>query len=76
MNRDENSKAQNPNPMKKYIYRKEIAVLAEVSPKSVASNEKGWGIAEFRADANTRLVRYHRAETLSRLREKNIIPKI
>jgi hypothetical protein len=56
-----------------FIGRKELAVLLELSVRTVKNNETAWGIAGLRADANQRLVRYRRAAALKALKERKLL---
>lgn len=59
---------------KKYISRREIAELAEVSKDTVKRLEKEWGIWAYRKRVPGMLVfRYRRGPTLTLLRAKGII---
>lgn len=57
----------------KYIYRKEISMLLEVSIDTVERNEKRWGLHKHRADLNVRMVRYHRAAVFKILRARKML---
>lgn len=60
----------NPTP---HITRKELATLLDVSTDIVRKNEDRWGIADYRANFNDRLVKYFRARTLAKLRLLKLI---
>lgn len=58
---------------RRYICRKELAELLELSVRAVKNNEARWGIAGLRADANGRLVRYRRAAVIAQLRRAGVL---
>lgn len=52
----------------RYIDRQELARLLELSVRSITNNETRWGLKILRANANSRIVRWHRAPALQQLR--------
>ncbi|MDB6022918.1 MAG: hypothetical protein JWQ04_2775 [Pedosphaera sp.] len=57
----------------RYIDRKELARLLELSVRSVKNNEVRWGIDQYRADANSRVKRFQRGPTLVQLRKIKVL---
>jgi hypothetical protein len=57
----------------KYIFRKELAEITELSARTIKNNETEWGIDIYRRDANRRMIRYLREPALKLLREKKVI---
>lgn len=58
---------------RKYLYRKDIANMTETNSDVVRKNEHAWGIDKYRADLNSRHIRYKSDETTRQLRARGII---
>lgn len=59
--------------MDKYWYRKDVATVVGCTVYQVRSNEKRWGITQFRRDLNCRCVRYLAEKTRIHLEINGII---
>lgn len=55
------------------ITRKEIAELAEVSPRTVTRNEQAWGLAAYRSTAKKSEIRYFRRPAMQKLKMLGVI---
>ena len=59
--------------MTKFVNRKELALLLEVSVFQVRSNEKNWGLVPAKRMINQRCVRYVREIAEKALKERGLI---
>lgn len=61
---------------RKWIDRKEIAIILEISVFQVRSGEERLGLAPVRKDLNARCVRYHRIQALKALRDRGLLSQV
>jgi hypothetical protein len=58
----------------KFLYRKDLARMLELTVPQVAYQEKNLGLSACRQDLNKRVVRYPAAAALAALRRRNLLP--
>jgi hypothetical protein len=61
---------------RRFINRKEIAQLLEVSIDTVRREEIRWGIAQFRRNVTKRQVDYVRRYTMDALQRRGLLPDL
>ena len=60
---------------RRFLSRKDIANLLEISVKCVENNEERLGLTPARRDLNARMVRYCTAAVLRELKRRNQLPE-